>query len=194
MKAFVATERMATSESHPIRVDWLPTSEAGPGRVGLTFAPGKKATSSIYGGPGSNRDLAADLARLRDVYGAQVLACLLEDEEFERIYIPDYLAQTDAHGFDVLRLPIEDGDVPTDGAAAVRFVRTIDERFARGQRVVIHCRGGLGRAGTIGALWLRLRGLDAEAALREVATARQSPHCPETLEQCDFVRSTAIDR
>jgi protein-tyrosine phosphatase len=57
-----------TSETHPIRVDWLPTSGAlgaGGAQVGLTFAPGKKAPS-LLGGPTWRRDLLADLTRLRD--------------------------------------------------------------------------------------------------------------------------------
>ena len=52
---------MATSESHPIRVDWLPLPWRG--RVGLTFAPGKHADS--YMGFRWTRDLDMDLARLR---------------------------------------------------------------------------------------------------------------------------------
>jgi protein-tyrosine phosphatase len=179
---------MMTSTTHPIRVDWLPSSAVGPGLVGLTFAPGKKAPPGIYGGAPSNRDLTLDLRRLREEYGVTTLACLLEDHEFVSLRIEDYFDVAAGVGLSVLRFPIPDAGIPRPGADTQAFVRSIDERFESGQRVVIHCRGGLGRAGTIGALWLRHRGRAAELALREVSDARKSSYCPETIEQKEFVR------
>jgi hypothetical protein len=38
-----SVRKVYTSVTHPIRIDWLNPSVAGP--VGLTFAPGKKSTS-----------------------------------------------------------------------------------------------------------------------------------------------------
>lgn len=50
-----------TSQTHPIRVDWLPENLAGmPGWLGMTFAPGKSATSA-FDNPWQ-RDLATDVA------------------------------------------------------------------------------------------------------------------------------------
>jgi hypothetical protein len=49
-----------TSLSHPIRVDFVPPEACSlPGRIGITFAPGKDA------GAHWNRDLGADLDRVR---------------------------------------------------------------------------------------------------------------------------------
>ena len=59
---------VSPSETNPIRVDILPVEATlFPGTIGLTFAPGKVD-------PGRwQRSLDVDLARLRDVYGTQVL-------------------------------------------------------------------------------------------------------------------------
>ena len=62
-----------TSVTHPIRVDWIATGL--PGKVGLTFAPGKHSTS-LYSAGTWARDLATDLDDL--VLGCRVLARAVE--------------------------------------------------------------------------------------------------------------------
>lgn len=54
-----------------------------PGRLGLTFAPGKQAIAQFMGGPWA-RDLDVDLRRLIEVYGVNRLVLLLENEIFPR--------------------------------------------------------------------------------------------------------------
>ena len=121
-----------TSLTHPLRVDWLPSSAVGPGLVGLTFAPGKKAPPGIYGGPASNRDLSLDMRQLREEYGVTTLACLLEDHEFPSLGIEDYFDVAAAAGFAVLRFPIADGDTPDEVTSTRAFVQAIDAHFDRG--------------------------------------------------------------
>jgi len=60
-----------------------------------------------------------------------------------------------------------------------------------GKRVVVHCKGGLGRAGTVASLLLlsTKTSSDAESAMLAVRTAR--PGAIETLEQECFVRKWA---
>jgi FAD/FMN-containing dehydrogenase len=64
-----------TSATHPIRVDFIPKPEHGlAGQLGMTFAPGKKA----HGIDGHwDRDLMADLGRLRQEYATDVLVSLI---------------------------------------------------------------------------------------------------------------------
>ena len=88
-----------------VRVSWLPGDL--PGRLGLTFAPGKRSTSK-YGGHRWHRCLEADLARLIGYAGCQVLVCLLEDHELKRYGSPELLDEARARGMTVLRLPIPD--------------------------------------------------------------------------------------
>lgn len=172
-----------TSETDPIRVDWLPPAVAGP--VGLTFAPGKHQD-------GRNgrwrRSLGRDLDRLREAYGVDVLVCLLEDDELGRLQIPDYLAEAEARGITVHRLRIPDGRVPDDPAAVAALLAAIAGEVAADRSVVIHCAGGLGRAGTIGGCWLRERGVGADEALAMLRAAR-GRGCPETAAQASFIRA-----
>jgi ADP-ribosylglycohydrolase len=65
----------------------------------------------------------------------------------------------------------------TWAALSARLHATLE----RGGRVLVHCRGGLGRAGTIAALMLIERGWSAPQAIRDVRAVR--PGAIETAEQ-----------
>jgi hypothetical protein len=171
-----------TSETDPIRVDWLDLPWDG--KVGLTFAPGKK-DAGVYSGPW-DRDLKVDLEHLRHGWGVRHLVCLIEDHEFTVLHIPELPELAPEFGLEFHRLPIRDVHVPE----RIEPVREMVARIARwalaGETVVIHCRGGVGRSGVIGGCVLRVAGLDGEAALAELQRAR-GPHCPETDAQVRYV-------
>lgn len=94
-----------------------------------------------------------------------------------------------AQGMDWAHLPIRDVDVPAvpflSGWPAVRA--DLLGRLDAGGRVVVHCRGGLGRAGLVAALLLIENGPPAEAAIRTVRAAR--PGTIETAAQERYVRT-----
>jgi hypothetical protein len=139
-----------TSESDPIRVDFL-DHERYPilRRLGLTFAPGKKqggARSGLW-----DRDLELDARRLRDIYRTDLLVSLLEGHELTELEIPDLVVVMNRVGIEVIRHPIQDGSVPEDIAAFVSVIERIKRALENRRTVVVHCKGGLGRAGTAAA-------------------------------------------
>ncbi len=66
----------------------------------------------------------------------------------------------------------------TDGPAVV-------DRLRKGGRVLVHCRGGLGRAGTVASLLAVELGHDPEDALRQIRAVR--PGAVETRAQEGYV-------
>ncbi|MCC6622731.1 MAG: dual specificity protein phosphatase family protein [Deltaproteobacteria bacterium] len=172
-----------TSDSHPLYVSIIDDSR--PGRVGLTFAPGKRSDSAIDGGTWA-RDLDKDLDRLVSEYRAGLLVSLVEDHELTLLGIPR-LVEEAARRMRVLRLPIVDGSVPTDAAAVRELVTQIARAADEGTNVVIHCRGGLGRAGLIGGCYLRHSGFTADEALERLRR-RHPTKCPESAAQRDWIR------
>lgn len=180
------TARARTSFTDPIEVAWLPGTV--PGRIGLTFAPGKRS-GSLFGSPW-HRDLGADLDRLRASHRVDLLVPLVEDFELRDLGISRLVEEAEARGMVVGRLAIPDGGIPPLEEAR-RIVQMI-LAFARAGRVaVVHCRGGLGRAGTLAACSLTRQGYrpaDAIAAVRKVR-----PGALENSGQEDFVHLFAND-
>jgi len=88
----------------------------------------------------------------------------------------------------VLRLPIPDGGVLPSPAPVREVVTAIHAAALAGTNTVIHCRGGLGRAGTVGGCYLKHIGKNDDevfATLRK----RHTTSCPETAAQREFVRA-----
>jgi ADP-ribosylglycohydrolase/protein-tyrosine phosphatase len=174
-----------TSLSDPLRIDAIPVPGAA-GVLGITFAPGKR---DPHGRSGAwARDLGTDLAAIR-AWGAERLVTLLEPHEFDVLAIAALPDRARADGLAWHHLPIRDVDIPDE-----RFERRwryagpqLRAVLARGGRVVVHCRGGLGRAGLVAARLLVEFGLAPDDAIARVRAAR--PGAIETAEQERHVRA-----
>ncbi len=179
-------EWVGTSESDPILVDFLPDDEVrAAGRLGMTFAPGMWAQSI---GGRWERDLAADLEELEGKHGTDVLVSLMEDFEYPHYQIPELLEKDRIGGIEILRFAIMDMGVPEEAQTREfeAMIRTILDRLEDGKTVVVHCRGGLGRTGTVAACALIALGEHtAEKAIAAVRRARKGT--VQTTEQEDFV-------
>ncbi|RLB47434.1 MAG: protein phosphatase [Deltaproteobacteria bacterium] len=182
-----------TSQSHPIRVDFVsPDVVAPPGRLGLTLAPGKKDTSAWTGA--WNRDLDVDLQRLRSHFGTDLLVSLIEDgrfrtDELELLRIGDLFERVTAHDMESRWFPIEDVSVPLSLDDFIGLVSQLVEAVAAGRTVVVHCRGGLGRSGLVAAACLVGLGSTPEDAIAAVRRARRG--AVETPAQAAYVSKLA---
>ena len=166
-----------------IHVDFLaPDSHGLPGRLGLTVAPGRWRPGLDHASDTLVRD---DLLHLRDFHGAKVLVTLLESFEMRKLSIPDLLPIAKKLRLRSLWFPIPDVSVPSDMDATVSLVEAIVGHMGRGETVVVHCRGGLGRSGTIAACCLVARGRDPLEAIELVRAAR--PGAVEVRDQENFV-------
>lgn len=174
-----------TSESSPIGINQVvPPAPGGGGWLAITLAPGKVTQgNSCYW----ERDLGADLDRLKEL-GATTLVPLLEDDELVYLKIPQLIEAARERGLDVFRFPFYDGGVPKDLEKTSRFVDDLRRRIDRGERIVMHCNGGLGRAGTMAACVRLAMGLDTSPrqAISSVRKAR-GPRAIENRGQENFV-------
>ena len=144
-------EWVGTSKTDPIEVSFLPDDELGtPGRLGMTSAPGMW-TGSVRGR--WERDLAADMGALEEEYDTNVLVSLMEEHEYSGYRIPELLERDRIGNIEILRFAIEDMGVPREAESEKfeAFVQDAVQRLEQSQNVVVHCRGGLGRTGTLAA-------------------------------------------
>lgn len=153
-----------TSLSHPIHVDWVIEN------VGVTHAPGKKASSMF--GPPWNRDLDLDLERLKKRYKADVLISLIEDHELESLHIDNLVEKCEENSITIYRSSIVDGSIPSLQQAK-DIVEYAFNEVERGKRVIFHCRGGLGRAGTLCACLLTKYGFSSMDAIKRTRLMRR---------------------
>lgn len=162
-----------TSESYALRVDFVPSEEVdAPGRLGMTFAPGMKADTT-HGEWRWERDLSADVRRLGEL-GIGVLVSVIEEHEYGEYGIPDLYDKDEIEGIGILRFAIRDMGIPEEAGAKEfeALLRNIVDLLRRGKTVVIHCRGGEGRTGTVTACALAALGHTAKGAVDLVRETR----------------------
>jgi NAD-dependent SIR2 family protein deacetylase/ADP-ribosylglycohydrolase/protein-tyrosine phosphatase/TPR repeat protein len=176
-----------SSESHPLRVDFV-QSEAFPvlNCLGMTFAPGKKQQGAMSGD--WNRNMYRDMLRLREHYGIDLQVSLLEDEEFNELGLIGFEGQSQRRGISLIKFPIRDVSVPTSMKSFAKMIREIVRQLNDGKKVVVHCKGGLGRTGLTTACAIVAASGNRISSTEAVKMVRQSrPGAVETRQQENFV-------
>ena len=170
---------MSTSKDNPLRINEV-RLQSDHGRIGITLCPGKKQDDGISGC--HDRDLAADLDVVRD-WGAAAVVSLITDDEINLLSVGDLGEEVKARHMTWLHLPIRDGHPPgnTFESAWKRYGPYVRSLLRSRFDVLIHCKGGLGRAGTVAARLLVELGAGPEDAIRKVRRARSG--AIETTEQ-----------
>lgn len=173
-----------TSQTHPLQIASI--EFPGGGRIGLTFCPGKKDPHAMTGV--WNRDLNTDVRAIRD-WGASTLITLMESHELEQLDVSDLGDTARRSGLEWHHLPIRDVSIPDERFESrwPGIRQQLVESLARGESVVIHCKGGLGRTGLVAGLLLVETGTPPTEALASVRAVR--PGAVETVAQeCYLLR------
>ncbi|MEE9913213.1 MAG: ADP-ribosylglycohydrolase family protein [Deltaproteobacteria bacterium] len=174
-----------TSISHPLRIDEVKAPDSR-GIIGMTLCPGKKIKSALSGV--WDRDLDIDLQAIQD-WGAQALVNLMEEHEYDLLRVPDYVQKAHTYPMEFYHLPITDVHPPDERfnglwKSAGPKLRQI---LLDGGKILLHCRGGLGRTGTVAAQLLVELGMPHKAAVKAVRDARHGTI--ETRDQEKYVYS-----
>jgi ADP-ribosyl-[dinitrogen reductase] hydrolase len=166
-----------SNSSDPLPIACLPV---GAGALGMSLCPGQREGRE----PGTRgaRNLDQDLDAIRR-WGASVVLTLVEAHELHMLGVPDLGQRVQALGLRWRHLPVADFEPPGSGFEAAWPAVSADLRavMAAGGRVLVHCRGGLGRSGTVAARLLIDTGAPARQAIERVRAVR--PGAIETTEQ-----------
>ena len=170
--------KMKAQRSDRLRIDSVRLDSGG--RIGMTLCPGKKQRGAMSGD--WDRDLADDLDVIAG-WGAWAVVSVILPEGLMALCVHNIGEQVNERGMRWYHLPVSDGGVPDHtfeqswGAAGLELRRAL----RGGSRILIHCKGGLGRTGMLAARLLVELGDSPEEAIRKVRHARRG--AIETSEQ-----------
>lgn len=176
--------RPRTSLTDPLEIAEVTCAPWAEGVIGVTFCPGKQGPS-VFGRPWA-RDIDMDVDVIKR-WGCTLAITLIEEPEFAELGVRDLGTAFRARSIDWHHLPIQDLKAPT-----ARFLEQWSQTGSKardclraGEKVLVHCRGGLGRAGTAACMLLMDLGEASEVAISRVRAAR--PGAVETAIQEHFL-------
>lgn len=164
---------MRNSTTHPLYVSWVEL-EGDEGALGLTLCPGKYQPIASTGS--WDRQLNVDVQALVDM-GVSRLISLITKEDMQVLRVTDLPGEVAHQGLAWDHLPLPDTTAPTQSwmEQATPVLNDIIASIPEGAKVVVHCMGGLSRAGTFASLYLWMRGMDMRDAIKTVREIR-GPH------------------
>ena len=151
--------------------------------------------------PGLNVEKVFDLDILQSTFsdfvglGCTTIVSLVEDKEFDEICGKEiFLEHIRKHDFQWHHLPIVDYKVPESEFFRNwgRVCRSLKQEFQRGNSICLHCKGGIGRSGTVAAMLLIEYGKENSVAIQQVRQKRKG--AIENKLQEDFVLNFSIEQ
>ena len=162
--------------------------------LGLCSAPGKKVSKG-RDGKAHNRDITEDMADFKR-RGVSCVVCLLNKYELRTLGIDlgVYQRACSASGIEFHEYPLVEMAPPDQSPEEFdKFLSSsVCSKLEAGKCVVVHCRGGIGRAGLVACcLLLRHRLVKSHThAIKTLRTLRD-PRSVESRKQEDYIKAYA---
>lgn len=161
---------MRNSTTHPLYVSWIEV-EGDKGALGMTLCPGKYQPVASTGS--WDRQLEMDVDALVEMDVVRLIS-LVTDEDMRVLRVEALPQEVQSKGLTWNHLPFADTTAPDDAwmNEAMPVMARIITEIPEGSRVVVHCMGGLSRAGTFASIYLWMRGSEMEDAIATVRDIR----------------------
>lgn len=150
------------------------------------IVPGKLLAGEYPGD--NNPEKASARIKLWLNFGINHFVDLTEPGELE----PYHHLVPDSDTYTVRRFPIPDVSIPPK-SMMVEILDDIDAALQKGKMVYLHCRGGIGRTGTVIGCYFSRHGHEGQAALKKLERLFDGyikssyARSPETAEQREYV-------
>ena len=144
-------------------------------------------TLAIMPKPQSGELLRGEIEALRNA-GVDVLVSLLGNDEIPMLGLDKEEAICIANDITFLHFPVKDFSVPADMDQARMLVEKLHAFSGEGKKIVIHCRGGIGRSSLMASALL-MRGGNTPAECIEKISNSRGHTVPETAEQRAWIEN-----
>ncbi len=144
----------------------------------------------IMSRPLGSDDLQEEIIHWKKL-GIDTIVSFLTDEENEELDLEYERMDCRREGFEFIKFPIEDGDVPDSYLKTKELVISLAEKIRENQKVLLHSRGGIGRTSMIAASILVKNGLRIKDAF-EVITKIRGIKVPDTEAQKTWVEEFVL--
>jgi protein-tyrosine phosphatase len=146
---------------------------------------------SIMAKPTSGDLIDEEFSGISDA-GINKVVSLLESHESTTLGLDNEKKYTEKYGMIFLSNPIVDRGMPESIGEFSDFTKQLYIEMSGGLNTLIHCHGGIGRSGIVGAAVLLHCGFTAEDAFKHI-TQKRGISVPDTQEQIDWVVSHAAE-
>jgi protein-tyrosine phosphatase len=117
------------------------------------------------------------------------IVSFLTDEENEELGLEYERMDCRREGFDFMKFPIEDREVPDSYLKTKELVKNIIEQINENKKILMHCRGGIGRVSIISASVLStLNNVSVKQSFDDISKIR-GINVPDTDEQIVWTES-----
>lgn len=118
----------------------------------------------------------------------QTIVSLLEREEISELGLNQEENFCKHYQIDYINFPIKDRGLPADQNKVKILILQLRQKIQQGEKVVIHCRMGIGRSSIIAGAILLNDNVNADEVINKICKEREM-QVPDTEEQRDWLRS-----
>ena len=132
-------------------------------------------------------DWLEDEIKRFELNGVQTIVSLLEPNETTELGLKGEESFCRKYNINFINYPVPDRGLPKDQLTVNRFIDGLKGKIDKGQRMVIHCRMGIGRSSMIAAAVLLKNGMKADKIFNQISHIR-GLKVPDTDDQIDWLR------
>lgn len=137
--------------------------------------------------PNADEHLEEDIIHFKNQNVTTLVSLLTQNETFE-LELEKEKELCEKHSIHFISFPLKDRSVPseTQTSKLKELARELAQKISQNQKVIVHCRGGIGRAGMICAAILIEQGVRKDKVIEKISTAR-GVSIPDTEEQKKWI-------
>jgi len=137
--------------------------------------------------PNSNKNLEEDIINFSNQKVTVLVSLLTREESFD-LGLQKEKQLCEKHAIDFVSFPIIDRSVPTEKQTIQirELAKKLVEKINQNEKIIVHCRGGIGRAGMLCSAILIEKEISNQKAIEKISEAR-GLKIPDTEEQKEWI-------